>query len=83
MDIETRRKKQRALMIRAMERQVRTRAQQLYELRGQAEGQELEDWYQAEVEVLDNNILASLYRRLKDAASEATADTNPDCPACP
>ena len=67
MDIETRRKKQQALMIQAVERQVRSRARQLYESRGQAEGQELQDWYQAESEVLENNIVGSLYRRLKAA----------------
>ena len=39
MDIETRRKKQQALMIQAVERQVRSRARQLYESRGQAEGE--------------------------------------------
>jgi Protein of unknown function (DUF2934) len=65
LDIETRRKKQQALMVRLVERKVRSRAQQLYETRGQEEGQELKDWFQAESEVLENSILAPLYRRVK------------------
>lgn len=66
MDIETRRKKQQALMIRMVERKVRSRAQQLYETRGQTDGKELEDWFQAESEVLENSALAPLYRRMKN-----------------
>ena len=65
VDLETRRKKQRALMVRMVERKVRSRAQQLYEDRGQVEGQELHDWFQAESEVLENSILGPLYRRKK------------------
>lgn len=67
VDIETRRKKQQALMVRLVERKVRSRAQQLYETRGHSEGQELQDWFQAESEVLENSILAPLYRRVKGA----------------
>jgi hypothetical protein len=63
LDTETRRKKQQALMVRMVERKVRSRAQQLYETRGQTEGQELQDWFQAESEVLEKSILAPLYRR--------------------
>lgn len=70
MDIETRRKKQQALMMQMVERKVRSRAQQLYETRGEAEGQELQDWFQAETEVLENSILAPLYRRLKSNTPE-------------
>jgi hypothetical protein len=44
---------------------VRSRAKQLYETRGQEEGQALQDWVQAESEVLGNSILAPLYRRLR------------------
>ncbi len=65
MDLETRRKKQQALMVQMVERQVRTRAQQLYETRGQVGGQDLQDWFQAEAEILENSVLAPLYRRLK------------------
>ena len=65
VDLETRRKKQQALMVRMLERKVRSRAQQLYETRGQAAGNELQDWFQAESEVLENSTLAPLYRRTK------------------
>jgi Protein of unknown function (DUF2934) len=82
VDIETRRKKQQALMIQAVERQVRSRARQLYESRGQTEGQDLQDWYQAESEVLENNIVGLFYRRLKAAVSNA-GESDLDCPACP
>ena len=71
VDIDTRRKKQQALMVRMVERKVRTRAQQLYETRGQAEGQALQDWFQAESEVLENSILAPLYRRVKNGDQAA------------
>ena len=75
MDIETRRKKQQALMVRMVERKVRSRAQQLYENRGQAEGQDLQDWFQAESEVLENSILGPLYRRAKTEPKEPTEAT--------
>jgi hypothetical protein len=65
VDIETRRKKQQALMVQLVERKVRSRAKQLYETRGQEEGQALQDWFQAESEVLENSILAPLYRRMR------------------
>lgn len=55
-------------MVRAMERKVRSRARQLYESRGQVEGQELQDWFQAETEVLENSTHATLYRRLKNSS---------------
>ena len=58
-------------MVQMVERKVRSRAQQLYETRGQAKGQELQDWFQAESEVLENSILAPLYRRMKNPASGA------------
>ena len=56
-------------MVRAMERKVRSRARQLYESRGQAEGRELQDWFQAETEVLENSAHANLYRRVKNSSS--------------
>ena len=65
MDLETRRKKQQALMVQMVERKVRSRAQQLYEDRGQIDGQELQDWFQAESEVLEDKIIGPLYRRIK------------------
>ena len=69
MDIETRRKKQQALMLRMVERKVRSRAQQLYENRGQTEGQDLQDWFQAESEVLENSIIEPLYLSVKTTKS--------------
>ena len=79
MDTETRRKKQQALMVRMVERKVRSRAQQLYETRGQTEGQELQDWFQAESEVLENSILAPLYRRrIRTDQSVEQAESSPD-----
>lgn len=65
MDIETRRKKQQTLMVQLVERKVRSRAKQLYETRGQEDGQELQDWFQAESEVLEKSILAPLYKRMR------------------
>jgi hypothetical protein len=67
VDLEKRRKKQQKLMVELVERKVRSRAQQLYESRGQAEGQDLQDWFQAESEVLENSIVAPLYRRVKSS----------------
>ena len=57
-----------------VERKVRSRAQQLYESRGQAEGRELEDWFQAESEVLDAPGLARLYRRLRAESTEGSQE---------
>ena len=65
VDLETRRKKRQALMVQMVERKVRSRAQQLYEDRGQIDGQELQDWFQAESEVLEDKIIGPLYRRIK------------------
>ena len=70
VDIETRRKKQQTLMVQLVERKVRSRAKQLYETRGQEEGQALQDWVQAESEVLGNSILAPLYRRLRTGSHD-------------
>ena len=80
MDIKTRRKKQQKLMVQMVERKVRSRAQQLYENRGQKDGRALDDWVQAESEVLGNSILAPLYHRVKaenqdSGATESNADS--------
>jgi hypothetical protein len=48
-------------MLEMLERKVRLRARQLYEERGQAEGQSLEDWVKAESEVMKSSILAPLW----------------------
>jgi hypothetical protein len=74
VDIETRRKKQQAIMLRAVERKVRERAQQLYETRGQVDGHALQDWVQAEAELLENRVLAPLYRRLRGENSGLQAE---------
>ena len=72
MDIETRRKKQKALMRQMLDRRVRSRAQQLYESRGQAEGQDLQDWFQAESELIENSTIASLYIRSETERRQAS-----------
>ena len=76
VDIETRRKKQKALMRQMLERNVRSRAQQLYESRGQAEGQDLQDWFQAESELIENSTIASLYIRSKSENQRDEHDTD-------
>lgn len=84
LDHDTRRKKQQALMTELLERKIRMHAQLLYDQRGKAEGRALEDWVKAESEVLDNSILAPLYRKARGnaASSEQFADTNNnDAPA--
>jgi|SRR5579863_6588651 hypothetical protein len=79
VDINIRRKKQQKLMVELVERKVRSRAQQLYETRGQGDGHALKDWFQAETEVLAKSALAPLYRRermtatIEQAAIEAPA----------
>ena len=86
MDIKTRRKKQQKLMVQMVERKVRSRAQQLYDERGKGEGQALEDWVQAESEVLGKSILAPLYHRLRteneDSADPATDASAADSSSC-
>jgi hypothetical protein len=73
VDINTRRQKQKALITELLERKIRLHAQQLYDQRGQAEGTALQDWVQAESEVLRKSILAPLYRRNLETSSEAGA----------
>ncbi len=50
-------------MLKLVERKVRSRAKQLYQTRGEVDGHALQDWVQAESEVVGNSILAPLYRR--------------------
>jgi hypothetical protein len=69
LDTDTRRKKQQALMTELLERKIRLHAQHLYDQRGQAEGRALEDWVQAESEVLENSSLAPLYRKSRNISS--------------
>ena len=63
-------------MVQMVERRVRSRAQQLYESRGQGEGRDLQDWFQAESEVLENSIVAPLYRRFKSTGQYAESAQN-------
>ena len=73
MDTDTRRKKQQALITGLLERKIRLHAQHLYDQRGQAEGQALQDWVDAEAQVLENSILAPLYRKSREASSASTS----------
>lgn len=68
MDIDTRRQKQQALMTDLLERKIRLHAQHLYDQRGQEEGTALQDWVEAESRVLENSILAPLYRKTRSEA---------------
>lgn len=72
MDHDTRRQKQQALMTELLERKIRLHAQHLYDQRGQAEGRALQDWVEAESQVLENSILAPLYRKSRDTSSPET-----------
>jgi hypothetical protein len=65
LDADTRRKKQQALITELLERKIRLHAQHLYDERGQAEGHALQDWVEAESRVLENSILAPLYRKTR------------------
>ena len=77
MDSDTRRQKQQALMAELVERKVRVRARQLYDTRGQVDGHALQDWVQAEREVVEKSILAVVYRRLHMGNQAGNAASNP------
>lgn len=80
MDNDTRRQKQQALMTELLERKIRLHAQRLYDQRGQAEGLALQDWVEAESRVLENSILAPLYRKTRAegrSSDEAENAANP------
>jgi Protein of unknown function (DUF2934) len=72
VDIDTRRQKQQALITELLERKIRLHAQRLYDKRGQTEGFALQDWVEAESRVLENSILAPLYRKTRDTSSSET-----------
>ena len=76
MDRDTRRQKQQALMTELLERKIRLHAQRLYDQRGQGEGLALQDWVEAESQVLENSILAPLYR--KSRAETSSSDESQD-----
>jgi hypothetical protein len=69
VDSDTRRQKQQALITELLERKIRLHAQQLYDKRGQTEGFALQDWVEAESQVLENSILAPLYRKTRTDSS--------------
>jgi len=73
LNTETRRQKQRALMTKLLERKIRLHAQHLYDQRGRQEGLALQDWVEAETRVLQNSILAPLYRKTRETSSQASA----------
>jgi Protein of unknown function (DUF2934) len=78
LDNDTRRKKQQALITELIERKIRLHAQHLYDQRGQAEGLALQDWFEAESRVLENSILAPLYRKSReDNPQFAATDSSP------
>jgi Protein of unknown function (DUF2934) len=66
VDSVTRSRERRKLMMELLERKIRLRARQLYEERGKTEGRELEDWVQAESEVLQSSILAPLWNKRQE-----------------
>lgn len=68
-------------MMRMVERKVRSRAQELYESRGQTDGSDLQDWFQAESEVVENTMLAPLYRRMKSGIQQLEDSTGAETPA--
>lgn len=67
-------------MAEMVERKIRRRARQLYDTRGQEEGRSLEDWFQAESEVLGSSILAPVYRKVRvenpESAQSEPQDTS-------
>ncbi|HZZ15186.1 MAG TPA: DUF2934 domain-containing protein [Candidatus Sulfotelmatobacter sp.] len=56
-----------------LERKIRLHAQHLYDQRGPAEGNALQDWVEAESRVLENTTLATFYRKTR---SEGRSDSN-------
>lgn len=66
MDSVTRTRERQKLMVELLERKIRLRAQQLYDERGQVEGQDLEDWVRAESEILKSSILAPLWNKRQE-----------------
>jgi len=60
-----------------VERKIRRRARQLYDTRGQVEGLSLQDWFQAESEVIESSILAPVYRKVR-VENPQTAQEKPE-----
>jgi hypothetical protein len=68
--------KQHRAMVELVERKIRLCAHELYQERGCVEGFAVEDWLQAESEVLKTSILAPLYRRSRNGG-QATPTFDP------
>ena len=60
-----------------VERKIRRRARQLYDTRGQVEGFSLQDWFQAESEVIESSILAPVYRKVR-VENQQSAQQEPE-----
>ena len=58
-------------MVELLERKVRMRARQIHDERGPGEGSELEDWVQAESEVLKSSILAPLWNKRQERETQS------------
>ena len=69
MDSERRARERQKLMVSMLEKKIRLRARQLYEERGQQDGHAVEDWVQAESEVLKSSILAPLWSTREELES--------------
>jgi hypothetical protein len=54
----------RLLLRQFVDRKIQLRAYELYLQRGRAEGHSLDDWVNAEAEVLRGSILSPLFRKL-------------------
>lgn len=53
----------RKLLIGLIGRQIRLRAYELYQSRGREDGRDLDDWLQAEDEILSDSVSAPLYAK--------------------
>jgi hypothetical protein len=68
-------------MTELLERKIRLHAQHLYDQRGQTEGLALQDWVEAESQVLENSILAPLYRKSRGEAGAPTDSSDSETEA--
>jgi hypothetical protein len=66
VDSATKTRDKQKLMVELLERKIRLRARQLYDERGQVDGQDLEDWVRAESEILKTSILAPLWNKRQE-----------------
>ena len=66
VDSVTRTRERQKLMVEWLERKIRLRARQIYNERGQVEGHELDNWVQAESEILKSSILAPLWNKRQE-----------------